>query len=332
MWAALGKALLSVLPKDKLLKGLLFVPLGLIVLLSLLFFGPINYAKHIPVTDETGFLHYINAAASMNSQTGLSINWQEIIAIDAVRFKQDFSKITAQTPYRYRDYFVIEETVYVACPKPTKSADDDEDEDEEEEEPDMSCTETRYYQRSLDNVLQMLVQERQLRSNQVAAVKDYLLFTLSLSGIIDDEHLGGHVQIGGDLRIKERFFVWPLPKENTRMTSAFGLRIHPITNVRSGHLGVDIAANIGTEVYAIDDGTVLRVDYIGTGGKTIHIQHSNKIVSKYLHLNGYAVNVGDSVSKGQLVGYSGNTGGSTGPHLHFQIEVNRKPVNPMNFY
>ena len=97
------------------------------------------------------------------------------------------------------------------------------------------------------------------------------------------------------------------------------------------HTGVDFAANQGTNIKAWKAGTVTTASWQGSYGKFIVIDHGDGTVSRYAHCSGYAVSVGDKVSAGQLIGYVGSTGNSTGPHLHFEIKVNGSFVNPLNY-
>jgi len=116
-----------------------------------------------------------------------------------------------------------------------------------------------------------------------------------------------------------------------RISAKFGYRIHPITHRREFHKGIDLAADVGTPVYATADGIV---EFAGrrTGyGKTIMIQHNYGFETLYAHLKKIKVRVGDFVKKGQLIGFSGNTGLSNGPHLHYEIRYLGRPLNPVNF-
>jgi len=114
-----------------------------------------------------------------------------------------------------------------------------------------------------------------------------------------------------------------------RRTSKFGVRIHPIHHNRRMHNGVDYAAPIGTRVLSIADGRVTRA-YWDTkgGGRTVWIKHSNGLESAYLHLSRFAVQTGSRVSRGQVIGYVGSSGASTGPHLDFRVKQNGKYINP----
>lgn len=113
-----------------------------------------------------------------------------------------------------------------------------------------------------------------------------------------------------------------------RLSSGFGYRIHPITGYRSFHYGIDITQNRGTPVHAAGSGVVMFAGYSGGFGKVIIISHGYGYETVYAHNNKTYVQVGDIVSKGDIISEVGNTGNSTGPHLHFEIHVNDKPVDP----
>lgn len=122
---------------------------------------------------------------------------------------------------------------------------------------------------------------------------------------------------------------WPTRKQY-RISSPFNAnRLHPITGRRSPHNGVDLATPIGTELLATGDGVVTRVTSHKYAGKYIVIDYTGPYGSRYLHLSKALVKQGQRVKRGQAVALSGNTGRSTGPHLHYELHINGKPVNPM---
>ncbi|GAB1621933.1 hypothetical protein AAOGI_19830 [Agarivorans albus] len=115
-----------------------------------------------------------------------------------------------------------------------------------------------------------------------------------------------------------------------RVTSGFNpRRKHPITRRISPHNGADFGVAIGTPVLAAGDGVVTRVENHPYAGKYIVIQHGGKYRSRYLHLNKFKVRKGQRVTRGQVIADSGNTGRSTGPHLHYEFHINGRAVNPM---
>ena len=124
---------------------------------------------------------------------------------------------------------------------------------------------------------------------------------------------------------------WGQPCSYARLSSAYGWRVHPITGKNSFHNGVDLANSQGTPIYAVRSGTVTTTTYNSVYGYYVTINHGDGYSSMYAHLTHYIVKSGQSVSKGQVIGYMGSTGWSTGPHLHFTIYYNGSTVNPMNY-
>lgn len=114
------------------------------------------------------------------------------------------------------------------------------------------------------------------------------------------------------------------------ITSKYGNRIHPITGLNTLHTGIDIAAPYGVAVYAYNDGQVVKKATGDRAGNFVEISHGNGYSSRYLHLKNSVVSVNQFVSKGQLIGFVGSTGWSTGSHLHFEIRANNVPQN-INF-
>lgn len=124
---------------------------------------------------------------------------------------------------------------------------------------------------------------------------------------------------------------YPLPLEHTRITSEFGTRPHPIYGYMSTHRGTDIACPTGTDVYAANDGKVILAERHSQYGNYIIIDHGGKIATLYAHNSKLLVKVGQEVKRGQVIAKSGNTGMSTGPHLHFEVRENGVPVNAMKY-
>ena len=125
---------------------------------------------------------------------------------------------------------------------------------------------------------------------------------------------------------------WKVPINYTAFTSPFGYRTHPISGTRKFHYGVDLAAPTGRPIYATRAGTVSVASYqAGGAGNYVQINHGDGYRSIYMHMTRYIVRVGQHVSQGQVIGYCGSTGGSTGPHLHFGISYNGTYVNPANY-
>ena len=122
------------------------------------------------------------------------------------------------------------------------------------------------------------------------------------------------------------------PLQYSRISSGFShARKHPVTRKVQPHTGVDYAAPKGTPVMSIGDGTVTSVKYEGAGGNTVRIRHNSVYSTAYLHLSKYAsgLKAGQRVRQGEVIGYVGSTGRSTGPHLDFRVWKNGTPINPL---
>ena len=125
---------------------------------------------------------------------------------------------------------------------------------------------------------------------------------------------------------------WIKPLKSYTFTSAFGMRVHPISKKWKMHEGVDLSAPQGTPIYAAKSGKVTTTSFqAGGAGYYVSINHGDGFSSIYMHMTHYIVKPGDYVNAGQVIGYVGSTGGSTGPHLHFGISYNGTYVNPMNY-
>lgn len=122
-----------------------------------------------------------------------------------------------------------------------------------------------------------------------------------------------------------------MPLEGAALTSGFGMRTHPVLGGRRQHHGIDLAAPTGTPVYATADGIVSRADWYSSYGLYISVEHGASMQTRYAHLSRLAVAAGDNVKKGDLIGYVGSTGRSTGPHLHYEVRVDGLAVNPIPY-
>lgn len=121
------------------------------------------------------------------------------------------------------------------------------------------------------------------------------------------------------------------PTDNMALTSRFGTRSDPFTGRRARHNGIDVPNPTGTPIYATADGTVGRAQWVGGYGNYVEINHGNEMQTRYGHMSARAVEPGASVRRGQIIGYVGSTGRSTGPHLHYEVRIAGVPVNPLPF-
>ena len=136
---------------------------------------------------------------------------------------------------------------------------------------------------------------------------------------------GAQKYVGGE-------FLWPLPQSYTRVSSGFGYRIHPVTGKPQHHQGIDIPAPYGTDIYAVNDGTVIECSYNYADGYYITVSHGGGIASFYSHLSRYRVSVGDKVVRGQVIANVGTSGYTTGAHLNLNVYENNVAVNPMKYF
>jgi murein DD-endopeptidase MepM/ murein hydrolase activator NlpD len=121
-------------------------------------------------------------------------------------------------------------------------------------------------------------------------------------------------------------------KDLRRIGSYFGTRTDPFYKVHKFHEGIDFSAPVGTEIYATGNGTVVSVGRNAGYGNEIVIDHGYNYKTKYAHLSRMFVKPGQNIRRGQIIGYVGNTGKSTSPHLHYEVHKNNVPVNPIYYF
>lgn len=122
-----------------------------------------------------------------------------------------------------------------------------------------------------------------------------------------------------------------MPVEGSALTSSYGMRTHPVLGGRRAHKGVDLAMPTGTPIYATADGTISRADWYSGYGLYIAIEHGGDIQTRYGHMSRLNVAAGQEVRKGDIIGYVGSTGRSTGPHLHYEVRISGAAVNPVPY-
>ena len=122
-----------------------------------------------------------------------------------------------------------------------------------------------------------------------------------------------------------------MPVEGVRLTSDFGMRTHPVLGGRRGHKGVDLAGPVGTPVIATADGVVSKAEWFSSYGLYISLEHGAEIQTRYGHMSRLNVYSGQRIRKGDVIGYIGSTGRSTGPHLHYEVRIAGVAVNPVPY-
>ena len=122
--------------------------------------------------------------------------------------------------------------------------------------------------------------------------------------------------------------IWPV---EGLVTGSFGERIDPFNGEGAFHSGVDISSGYGQPVMAPADGVVEFADFFGGYGRAVILEHSRGVSTRYGHLSGFAVTIGQRVHRGDIIGYVGLSGRSTGPHLHYEVRINDIPVNPHKY-
>lgn len=167
-------------------------------------------------------------------------------------------------------------------------------------------------------------------------------------GAIDTSKISGAAQDGEDAQFEQMFAKWEeptqvapararvsvpsrMPLEDTRLTSDYGMRTHPVLGGRRSHNGVDLAAPTGTPIYATADGMVSKAKWFSSYGNYVSIEHGAELQTRYAHMSRIAVTAGDRVKKGEIIGYVGSTGRSTGPHLHYEVRIGGEAVNPIPY-
>ena len=167
-------------------------------------------------------------------------------------------------------------------------------------------------------------------------------------GAIDMSKVTAPTQAGDDAQFQQLFAKWDeldrttpaaarvsvpsrMPLDDTRLTSDYGMRTHPVLGGRRSHKGVDLSAPTGTPIYATADGYISKAEWFSSYGKYVSIEHGANLQTRFAHMSDIAVTAGSRVKKGDIIGYVGSTGRSTGPHLHYEVRIDGKAVNPVPY-
>ena len=172
------------------------------------------------------------------------------------------------------------------------------------------------------------VEDNQITSSldRLSALKITALSGATAAGL--SLGLTGNATPADWIRANSEPSMWPVEGP---VTGSFGERIDPFNGEGAFHSGVDIAATIGQPVVAPADGMVLFADFMGGYGRVVIIDHGHGISTRYGHLKSFAVSAGQHIHRGFSIGYVGDSGRSTGPHLHYEVRINGTPVNPHKY-
>ena len=198
------------------------------------------------------------------------------------------------------------------------------------------------FEREKDQLLSTAVSELYERSELIDTMMRKIGVKVSASTVENNANSGGpfvalEPGIKGELLERTDSYIKaikaiPLGRPvNTAITSTFGPRKDPLNKKRGFHEGIDFRGKTGDKIYATADGVVRKATRNGSYGNYVEIDHKNGYRTSFAHLKKYVVANGDTIKRGQLIGYVGNTGRSTGPHLHYEVLYKGKPVDPMKF-
>lgn len=181
---------------------------------------------------------------------------------------------------------------------------------------------------------EILYETYKTEDGDFARYGDILYANLAIDGkkipVYRYENKDGQVDYYGEDGMTFKKTLMRTPVDGARMSSGFGMRRHPISGYTKMHKGIDFAVAMGTPIYAAGDGTVEISGRKGAYGNYVRIRHNNEMKTAYAHMQKIAKGItpGQKVKQGQIIGYVGTTGRSTGPHLHYEVLLKNKPVNP----
>ena len=147
--------------------------------------------------------------------------------------------------------------------------------------------------------------------------------------IMPEQEAESEIELETQTRSEVRAYIFPLEDTSVEVTNPYGWQEHPVTKQKSLHSGVDLAADYGTNVLAVADGTVLDCSYDAAYGYILTLEHENGIQTQYAHLSEFLVNAGAEVRQGQIIAKTGDSGWTTGPHLHLGVLIDGEAVDPL---
>ena len=174
-----------------------------------------------------------------------------------------------------------------------------------------------------------VTEQRASRSlDQLAILRNTAMSGVAGAGIAASYDHFGTLTTSDWQRLAAAPSLWPV---EGAITSSFGERIDPFNGEGAFHTGVDISTAFGTPIIAPADGVVIETSYVNGYGRTVILDHGHGITTLYGHMSGFAVGPGESVHRGDVIGYVGSSGRSTGSHLHYEVRIHDTPVNPHKY-
>src|SRR5690242_13324231 len=164
--------------------------------------------------------------------------------------------------------------------------------------------------------------------DQLSILRNTAMSGVAGAGIAASYDHVGTLSMSDWARLAAAPSLWPV---EGRVTGSFGERIDPFNGEGAFHTGVDISSPLGTPIIAPADGIVKATQYVNGYGRTVIIDHGHGISTLYGHLSGYSSTVGESVHRGDVIGFVGSSGRSTGAHLHYEVRIHGTPVNPHKY-
>ena len=274
-----------------------------------------RYRTRVRAMEEYGEINYLSLILRVSSLSEL------LTAMD------DAGDIMKSDQELYDDYMAAREnTEAVKAEYESYKA-------ELEEEEDVLLARKAELEKDIDEAAQLIRDLEEDIDKRNKELNDLLLAEIEVAERIDQlvaeqeqERMAAAMQSGASVS-GSGSWAWPCPG-CSYITSRFGNRFHPIFGEWRYHSGLDIGAGYGSAVTASDGGTVIMADVNGGYGNCVMINHGNGFYTLYGHLSGYAVSEGDAVGQGQVIGYVGDTGWATGPHLHFEIRSGSTKLDP----
>ena len=185
--------------------------------------------------------------------------------------------------------------------------------------------------KSQESQVEKLIKEINAQENQLKAMEESLK---KAADELDAQIKKKEKELAAQIKnvVSESGFQWPLPASRNVITSFYASRTHPVTGKPNNHTGIDIPAPKNTNIYAAKSGVVTTSTRNGSYGNYVVVSHSDGTSTLYAHMNRRGVSEGQTVRQGDVVGYVGTTGSSTGNHLHFEIRVSGNRKDPMNYF